>query len=277
MTLFGGALLAGVLVGLLSGLVGTLVVLRRRAFFTVALTHATFPGGVVAAILGVNIVIGAAAMGLLLVALMLALGRIRRQGRQVAAGIVLSFGYALGMLLHTLNPQLPTKVESFLTGSILGLSATNIWLIAGALVLTAAVLGLFWKELLFSSFDRPGFVAAGYREGRAEVLALTLITLTVVVTMPAIGSILAIAMLAAPAAAARALTRNVAWMLPLACLLGAAAAVVGLFASLWFDLAAGGAIALAAAAIFVAALAMRAVREGVARAGRRGAPVRVGA
>lgn len=261
MTLFANALLAGVLVGLLSGLVGTLVVLRRRAFFTVALTHATFPGGVVAAVLGVNIVIGAAGMGVLLVALMLALGRIRRQGAQVAAGIVLSFGYALGMLLHTLNPQLPTKVESYLTGSILGLSGTNLALIAGMLVVALAVLALFWKPLLFSSFDRPGFVAAGYREGRAEVISLLLITATVVVTMPAIGSILAIAMIAAPAAAARALTSNVAWMLPLACLLGAGAAVAGLYASLWFDLAAGGAIALAAAAVFILATLARAVRE----------------
>lgn len=273
MSLFAQALVAGVVIGLLSGLVGTVVVLRRRAFFTVALTHATFPGGVVAAVLGVNIVIGAAAMGLLLVALMLALGRIRRQGRQVAAGIVLAFGYALGMFLHTLNPQLPTKVESYLTGSILGLSTANFWLIVATLVVTAAVLLLLWKELLFSSFDRPGFVAAGYRESRAEVISLLLITTAVVVTMPAIGSILAIAMLAAPAAAARALTRNVAWMVPLACLLGALAAVVGLTVSLWFDLAAGGAIALAAAAIFVLARAVGAAREAIVR----GAAVRVGA
>lgn len=265
MTVFGMALVAGILVGALAGLVGSIVVLRQRAFFTVALTHATFPGGVAAALLGLNIVFGAAVMGLLLVALMIALGRIRRQGRQVAAGIVLSFGYALGTFLHSLNPQLQTKVDSFLTGQILGISPTNIGIIAGMLILAIVVIALFWKEMLFSTFDPAGFEAAGYRESRMELLTLLLITGTVVATMPAIGSILAIAMIAAPAAAARLVTQRIQWLVPVAVLLGIAAAVAGLYASRWFDIAAGGSMALAATAIFVLALLWSRLRNGIAR------------
>lgn len=263
MTVFGMALVAGILVGALAGLVGSIVVLRQRAFFTVALTHATFPGGVAAALLGLNIVFGAAVMGLLLVALMIALGRIRRQGRQVAAGIVLSFGYALGTFLHSLNPQLQTKVDSFLTGQILGISPTNIGIIAGMLILAIVVIALFWKEMLFSTFDPAGFEAAGYRESRMELLTLLLITGTVVATMPAIGSILAIAMIAAPAAAARLVTQRIQWLVPVAVLLGIAAAVAGLYASRWFDIAAGGSMALAATAIFVLALLWSRLRNGI--------------
>ncbi|RRJ86559.1 metal ABC transporter permease [Gulosibacter macacae] len=263
MTVFTTALLAGLLVGLLSGLVGTIVVLRERAFFTVALTHATFPGGVAAALLGLNVVIGAGVMGLALVGLMLVLGRIRRQGQQVAAGIVLSFGYALGIFLHSLNPQLPVKVESYLTGTILAMSPTNITIIAVTLAVTVLVLLLFWKQLLFSTFDRAGFEAAGHREWRAEILTLLLITAAVVATMPAIGSILAIAMIAAPAAAARLITERITVLVPLACALGATAAIAGLYASRWFNLAAGGSMALAATAIFMVALAISRLRRRV--------------
>lgn len=265
MTVFTTALLAGLLVGLLSGLVGTIVVLRERAFFTVALTHATFPGGVAAALLGLNVVVGAGVMGLALVGLMLALGRIRRQGQQVAAGIVLSFGYALGIFLHSLNPQLPVKVESYLTGTILAMSPTNITIIAVTLAGTVLVLLMFWKQLLFSTFDRAGFEAAGHREWRAEILTLLFITAAVVATMPAIGSILAIAMIAAPAAAARLVTERITVLVPLACALGATAAIAGLYASRMFNLAAGGSMALAATVIFIVALAISRLRRRVTR------------
>lgn len=254
MTIFASALVTGILVGLLCGVVGSLVVLRQRAFFTVALTHATFPGGVLAAILGVHIVLGAFVMGLVLVGFMLLLGRIRRQGRQVAAGIVLSFGYALGVFMHSLVPGLQTRVDSFLTGSIIGIPTSSILLIAGMLVVALGAVSLRWKELLYSTFDRDGFVASGGSEARIEALTLVLIVGTVVTTMPAIGSILAIAMIAAPAAAANLLVRRIEWMIPLASVLGAGSAVLGLYASQWFAIAAGGSMALAATAVFLVAL-----------------------
>ncbi|MGO2112134.1 MAG: metal ABC transporter permease [Pseudoclavibacter sp.] len=261
MDYFTTAIVCGILIGLLCGLVGVLVVLRRRAFFTVALTHATFPGGVIAAILGVNVVLGAGVMGLVLMALMVWLSRIRRQGSQVAAGVVLSLGYALGMLLLSLNPWLPVKVDSFLAGHILAIPVSNVVIIAVALGITVLAYLAIGKELLYSTFDRRGFAASGYRESVADVVALSLITLTVVAVMPAIGSILAIAMIAAPAAAARLLTTRVGPMLAIACGLGALAAVVGLIASRTLGFAAGGAIAIAATLIFLIALCARMIRR----------------
>ncbi|GGA67647.1 anchored repeat-type ABC transporter permease subunit [Pseudoclavibacter endophyticus] len=261
MDYFTTAMVCGVLIGVLCGLVGVLVVLRRRAFFTVALTHATFPGGVLAAILGVNVVLGAGVMGLALMALMVWLSRIHRQGSQVAAGVVLSLGYALGMLLLSLNPWLPVKVDSFLAGHILAIPVSNVVIIAVVLGVTVLAYVAYGKELLFSTFDRRGFVASGHRESSADVVALGLITLTVVAVMPAIGSILAIAMIAAPAASARLLTKRVGRMLVIACLLGAVAAVGGLVISRYLGFAAGGAIAIAATLVFLISLAIRTIRS----------------
>lgn len=254
MDYFTRALLAGAVVGALCGLVGVLVLLRRRMFFTMALTHATFPGGVIAAMLGVNIVVGAGVMGVALVGLMAWLTTIRRQGRQVPSGVVLTLGYALGMVCYSLAPAMPAKVDAFLAGSILAIPGENLIALAVLLALVVFAYLAVGKELLFATFDPRGFRAAGYSEPMADALVLAIITLTVVLAMPAIGSIIAIAMIAAPAAAAQLLTRRVVPMLGLSVAFGIAAASLGLLASRALGIAAGGAMALAAAGIFVLAL-----------------------
>jgi manganese/iron transport system permease protein len=253
---FERALLAALLIGSLSGLVGSLVVLRRRTFFTQALTHATFPGGVAAALLGVNVLFGAAVAAVVLVGVMTLLGRVRGQGGSVASGLVLTAGFALGALLQGLNPSLPLHVDTFLVGSILTVTAGDIALAAGVLVLAVAILALVGKEIVFSTFDRTGFRAAGYREWPIELLTLGLITATVVVAMPAVGSILAIALIAAPAAAARLVVRTSTQLFVLAPVVGSVAAVGGLLLSRALAVSPGATIALTAAAIFVLASAL---------------------
>ena len=123
---FERALLAAVVIGAASGLVGTIVVLRKRVFFAQALTHATFPGAVAAAVLGLSIPLGAALASVVIVGIMALISRVRRQGTQVAAGIVLTAGFALGVVLQALNPGVPMEIESFLVGSILSVSTADV-------------------------------------------------------------------------------------------------------------------------------------------------------
>jgi zinc/manganese transport system permease protein len=272
---FEKALLAAVVIGALSGLVGTLVLLRRRTFFAQALTHATFPGAVAAALLGTSIPLGAAVASALIVAIMTLLGRVRRQGSQVASGIMLTAGFALGVLLQALNPSLPVHVESYLVGSILTVTDGDVLLAAAALLVAVLVAVFLGKEILFSTFDRTGFRAAGYREWPIELLSLVLITATVVTAMPAVGAILAIALIAAPAAAARLLVRTTGRIALLAPVIGAGSGLIGVLLSRALDVAAGPAIALTASACFLIALAVHTLRSrrpgvhGVAPAGLR--------
>lgn len=261
MSYFQTALLGALLIGALSGLVGVLVVLRRRTFFAQALTHGTFPGAVAAALLGVSVPLGAAVASIAIVGAVMALGRVRRQGEHVASGIVLTAGFALGVVLQSLSPQLPIDVGSFLVGSILTVTTADITLAGITLLVTVIVLLTLGKEILFSTFDRVGYRAAGFREWPIELLVLVLITATVVTAMPAVGAILAIALIAAPAAAARVLSPTVGGMFVLAPALGAASALLGVLASRAFDVAAGPAIALIAAGFFVLALGLRALRR----------------
>lgn len=156
MSYFALAALELTLLGLLSGLAGTLIVLRRRSFFAVALSHATFPGGVVFAVLGWNLLLGQALFALLLVLVMTLLSRIPGQGRQVASGVVLSLGFALGTLLASLNPGLGVPVEALLVGSPLGVTVGDVTAAGTVLLLAGAVLAMTRRRILFHTFDPVG-------------------------------------------------------------------------------------------------------------------------
>ncbi|WGD37236.1 metal ABC transporter permease [Lysinibacter sp. HNR] len=261
MGFFEYALLQAALLGCLCGIVGPIMLLRKRAFFTVALTHATFPGGVIAALLGLSVLLGAAVFSIVLVLIMLGVSRVHRQGSQVAAGIVLTFGFALGSLLQSLNRGMPIQVDTFLVGSILTISSQEIVATSFTLVLALVVLVVAGKQLLFSSFDPLGYRVAGFKPMLIDALALGLIALTVVVAMPAVGSILSIALIAGPAASARLLVNRVEWIIPLAVVFGVVSGVGGLWASRIFSIAAGGSIALTASCIFILAVAFDRLRR----------------
>jgi zinc/manganese transport system permease protein len=257
---FERALLAAIVIGAGTGFVGALVVLRRRTFFAQALTHGTYPGAVAAVALGVSVPLGAAAASVVLVAIMAAIARVRRQGAQVAAGIVLTGGFAAGAILQALIPGLPVRAESLLVGSILTVTDGDILLAASVALIAIAAVAAFGKEIAFSTADPSGFRAAGYREWPIELLVLGLTAATVVSALPAVGAILAIALIAAPAAAARLVVPTYRGILFAAPVIGAASGVIGVLISRAFAVAAGPSIALAAAGFFLLALGISKLR-----------------
>ncbi|WP_051224954.1 metal ABC transporter permease [Pseudoclavibacter soli] len=251
---FGLAYVEAALVGALGGLVGLLVVLRRRTFFATALTHATFPGAIVAVLVGWNVLVGNALFAVVLTLLMLLLARIPNQGAQVASGVVLTGGFALGTVLEGLNPSLPVKAQSFLVGSILSVDASDVAVAAGLLAVVAVVMWALRRRLLFSSFDVQGYRAAGYQPWAVDAVVLVIITVTVVVLMPAVGAILAIAILAAPPLAAQMISADVTRMVWLSPTIGAISGVAGLRVSATWPVSAGAAIVLVASALLLLAV-----------------------
>ena len=257
---FERALVAAILIGAGTGFVGALVVLRRRTFFAQALTHGTYPGAVAAAALGVSVPIGAAVASVVLVGVMAGIARVRHQGAQVAAGIVLTGGFAAGAILQALLPGLPVRAESLLVGSILTVTVGDLVLAASVALGSVLVVVAFGRQIMFSTFDTAGYRAAGHREWPVELLVLGLTAATVVSALPAVGAILAIALIAAPATAARLVVPTYRGILLAAPVIGAASGVVGLLASRWLAVAAGPSIALAATGFFVLALVISKLR-----------------
>lgn len=252
-----------VLLGALAGLAGTLIVLRGRSFFAVALSHATFPGGVIFALFGWNLLIGQALFAVVLVLLMTLINRVpgRMQGGQVSSGIVLALGFALGTLLASANSGINVPVEALLVGSPLGVAPSDVAATLAVLCVSLGVVLIFGRRILLHTFDPVGFTAAGFRAAPVELAVTGVIAASVVVAMPAVGAILGVAILIAPAAAARALAPTVGWIPPLAAVFGIVSGLVGLWISRAFDIAAGGAVGLVATLVYVLAISVAALRN----------------
>ena len=264
------ALVEALLVGALCGLVGVHVVLRRLSFFTMAMTHATFPGVVLAALVGVDLLLGSGLFGVLVVLGVSWLSTRPRSDAAAAVGVVLSAGFALGVALLSAQAGFSRDLSAYLVGSIVTVQTGDLVKTALVLLAVALTLALVGKELVFGAFDRGGLVAAGYPAGRLDLLLLLLVELTVVSSVPAVGTIQAVALIVAPAAAARLWSDRIVPTTVLAVLLGMASGVVGLAVSQAYEVAAGAAIVLAACGFFVLSVVVAPVVR------RRPVPVGVG-
>lgn len=245
------ALLEALLVGALCGLVGVHVVLRRLSFFTMAMTHATFPGVVLAALVGIDLLLGSGLFGVLVVLGVGWLSRRPRSDESAAVGVVLSAGFALGVALLSARSGFSRDLSAYLVGSIVTVQRADLVTTAVVLVVVAVVLAAFGKELVFGAFDRGGLVAAGYPAARLDLLLLLLVEVTVVTSVPAVGTVQAVALVVAPAAAARLWCERIGPTTALAVALGMASGVAGLAVSQAYEVAAGAAIVLAACGFFV--------------------------
>lgn len=244
------ALLEVALMGAVTGMIGTYVVLRGLSFIGDALTHAVFPGIVLAFLLGQSIFLGALVFGVLTSTLIAVLATSRRVKEDSAIGVLFAGAFALGVVLISATRNFARDLASFLFGNVLGVTTEDIWASLVVGVIVVAGVAIFYRELLIISFDRVGARAMGLPVFWLDLLLLILVSLTIVVSLSAVGNILVLAMLVTPAAAARFLTDRLPVMMGLSAGLGVMSGVVGLFLSYHAGLAAGGTIVLVATGLF---------------------------
>ncbi|GGO17699.1 anchored repeat-type ABC transporter permease subunit [Microbispora rosea subsp. aerata] len=260
------AVVEAVLVGALGGVVGVFVIARRLPFFTMALTHATFPGIVVAAMLGVNLYLGGGLFGLLVVAAVLAFGRARGQDFTTATGIALSGGFALGVVLVSSQDGFTKDLAAYTVGDVLAVGTGDLVATGVVVVAVSLLLALLGKELLLTAFDPVGAAALGLPTLLLDFALLAAVEVTVVATVPALGTILAVALIVGPAATARLITDRLAPLFPIAAAIGVACALAGVWVSTLWNVATGASIALFVGLVFGVVFLGTAVRGRVRRA-----------
>ena len=264
------ALVEAVLVGALCGVVGVHVLLRRLPFFAMAMGHATFPGVVLASVAGIGLLLGAGLFGLAVVLAVALFGSTRRVDPTSATGVVLAGAFALGVLLVSTRSGFSRDLAAYLTGSIVTVRPGDLVVTAAVAAAVLAALAALHKELLLGAFDPTTLAALGYPAVALDVAFLVLLELVVVACVPAVGTILPVALLTAPAAAARLWTDRLGVSMAVGGALGAASGAVGLLLSAAWRIAAGPAIVLVAAAAFAASLLL-APGHGARRLARRAA------
>ena len=270
------ALLEALLLGLLGGVVSVFVVLRRLAFASDVLTHTVFPGVVIGFLVAGTggIVWGALAFALLSAVLLTLLTANRRVSEDSTLAILLTGFFAAGVVLVSRRSSYTADLTTFLFGRILYVDRRELVETAAVTVLVLAVLALLAKELLLRAFDREGAAAAGYRVPLLDLVLNVVVALVVVAAVKAVGTVLVIALLVVPAAAARLLTDRLALLVPVSVAVGGLAGWWGLAASYeasvhhGLRLASGATVVLALVALYAVAFAVSAVRRRVHSARR---------
>ncbi|RJP31275.1 MAG: metal ABC transporter permease [Actinobacteria bacterium] len=263
------ALVGGVLVAMVCSLISFFVVVRRLAFVGMGISHAAFGGVAIGLAAGIDPVVSA---GGFCAAVALGIGWFSRRGRiheDTVIGILFATAMALGVVLVRLAGAYNLDLMSYLFGSILALSWSDVAVIAVLSALSAAFILLFFKELLFISFDEETATASGLPVRFVYYGLLVTMALTIVISIKLVGIILVSALLVVPGAAGTQLSRNYRGVLVIALLVGVASVVLGLYLSFLWDVASGAAIVLVLFAFFLVSMALSPRRAYMQRLRRR--------
>lgn len=254
------ALVTGILVAVICGVVGTWVVLRGMAFLGEAMAHGMLPGIAVATLLGVPAIVGAAISA---AGMSVGIGVLQRRGRlsaDTSIGLLFVASLALGVIVISASRSFATDAGAILFGDILAATPADIATLAaaGAITLVVAVLG--HRSFVAVTVDPRQAQLLGLRPQAAHVVLVGLITLAVVAAYQAVGSLLVVGMLLGPAVAAGRWTTRIPTAMALAALIGTVSVVAGLLISWHAGTAAGATIAFVAIASSAGSAALRAAR-----------------
>lgn len=265
------ALFEVLLLGVLGGVVGVHVLLRRLAFLTEVVQHTVFPGIAIAFAAGQSLLIGAVLSGLVSVVLFtLATRRPRLDPDSVMAVLIATF-LALGVVVVSRGTGFQSDLNALLFGRILTVGEREVIETAVIAVAVIGVLVLLHKELVMRAFDPTGSAALGYSPFVLDLVVNLAVMLTIVAAVRAVGTVLVVAFIVTPAAAARLVSTSVPLMMVLAAGLAALCGWLGLVVSYegsvnhGWRLASGATIVLTITAGFVVVAAVQAARHLVGR------------
>lgn len=248
------AFLASFLIGLACSVIGVFVVLKGLSFIGAGTSHAAFAGVALAFLIGAPPLLVAVLFGLSTVWIT---GFLQEKGKMkpdVSIGIFYTLTMALAILFIGLMKAYNPEVYGYLFGSILSVTSFDLKVILALSLGILATVFLFFKEFHFISFDQEMAEASGIPARNLSFLLLNLISLTIVISLKAVGAILVFALLVIPAAAAEQWANNMRSMMTYSVLIGIFSSWLGVMLSYWFDLPSGSTIVLLATLIFFVAV-----------------------
>ncbi|MSQ26470.1 MAG: metal ABC transporter permease [Dehalococcoidia bacterium] len=248
------AFIVATLAAVVCAVVGVYVVLKGLAFMGDAIAHSSLAGMAASFALGGSVLWGAIAW---VAPASLAITYLSRRARlllDTTIGIIYAAGFALGLVIISRQDSYATDLFSFLFGNVLGVSWTDVAIVAAVAAAILAIIAALYKELLFATYDGAMAAASGIPVRAMEYLLPLLIGFTAVASLKTVGIVLVLALLVTPAATARLLARRLPAMVLVSVLAAWAAVIAGLYLSYHLDLPSGPAIVLVSTAIFLAAL-----------------------
>ena len=247
------AIAIGVLIGILSAVIGSYLIVQHMGLLGDVVAHAVLPGLAIAFYIGMDIFLGAFIAGTISTFVVAWIQTHSKIKVDTAMALVFSGFLALGvMLITTLKSKL--DLHSFLFGDILGVTSTDLW---RTLIIAIAVLAcviIFYRELIFYCFDPLASKAMGLPVHFIHFGLMAGITLTIIASMQSVGVVLVVSLLTGPAATAYLLVKELHLMMSLGAIIGVIASVSGMYVSYYQNVPSGSAIVLIISGFFLLAL-----------------------
>jgi manganese/iron transport system permease protein/iron/zinc/copper transport system permease protein len=260
---FRHGLVAAILIGSLCGLIGVYIVLRGMSYIGHGLSHAVFGGAVISYVMSINFYIGAGLWGGFAALLINVITRGKKIGPDAAIGIVSTASFAIGVALISRVRRFTLNFEAALFGNILGVTGEDLLIISGVTFLSMGVIFFFYKQLLFTIFDRDAAQVYGVPTQWVDTAFSLILAASIIASMQVIGVTMIAAAIVIPAVSARLLTNSFNRMILLATAMGMATTIVGMYASYYLNAASGATIVLSAAVMLSMTMAYQYLRERV--------------
>ena len=255
------ALIGGALAAIASSVVGTWVVIRGMSFLGDALVHGVIPGIALAILLDFNVLVGA---GLAAMVMIGGISLVHRQtvfSEDTGIGLLFVGMLGLGVILISRTPSFSGSLTGILFGDALGVTATDISLLAVLAVIVTGMSVVLYRSFLVLSFNEQKAQILGLRPGLANGAMLALITLAIVGSFQTIGALLVFGLLVGPPATAALLVRRVPAMMLTSAAIGVFSVVAGLIISFHADTSGSATMAVVPIVLFFVVLAVTSVRS----------------
>jgi len=256
------ALLAILLVSPIFGILGTMIVSNKMAFFSDALGHGAFTGLVIGSMVGlVSPTYGAVVFSLLFSVFITIFKHRSRVSTDTVIGVFSSTAIALGIFISTMGGKGFTKLSAYLVGDILSVSPGEIWMLGVIFIGVMLFWYAFYNKLLITSVNGSLARSRGIQTLLLEMLFTSLVAVVVTVSIPWVGLLVINSMLVLPAAAARNLAKNSSMYHKLSIIFSLISGVIGLVLSYYMNSVTGATVVLIAAVIFFLTFAVKSDRK----------------
>jgi zinc/manganese transport system permease protein len=229
--LVSGSIMAGIVLGVLAGLIGPMIHARDLAFAVHGTSELSFAGASVALYFGVSVTSGAVA-GSLIAAVILGMLGVRAKDRNASIGIMLPFGMGIGVLFLSLYKGRSSNKFGLLTGQIVAVDTTQLATLCAVSAFVAIALAIIWRPLFFASVDPAVAKARGIPMRTLSIVFMVLLGLTTAMAIQLVGALLVLSLLITPTAAAAKVTATPTTLCLLSIVFAVIAAVGGILLSL---------------------------------------------
>ncbi len=248
------AVIIGIIASLLSGIIGTFVVIKKITYISGGIAHSVLGGIGIAYFLGMQPIIGAFASAVLVAILIGIIGLKYNRYEDTMISALWAIGMAIGIIFMHKTPGYNTDLITYLFGNILMVTKQDIHIALSLLGIVSLTVFLFYRQFLFISFDEEFAKIRGINVGLIYILLLTLISITVVILVRIVGLILVISLLSLPGAISSLFTKKTFTMMILSVILGIVFTIAGIFISYHSNLPTGSTIILFSGFSYIFAL-----------------------